>query len=133
MRQQVERPGTHCDALYLYCNSACASRVKTYTAKQGEMGIPTVQAAQEAVAGGLPRGALEPMETSSEGKKEGEREGKKGEKCELGEAQAAASARSLSRAVHTKKVQSTSHALLCRVCPPAKLQLLIVSSGAAWP
>lgn len=71
-----ESPGTHRDAPHLYCNSACASRVKTHRAKQGEMGIPAVQAAQEAVAGGLPR-ALEPIETSSEGKKEGEREGKR--------------------------------------------------------
>lgn len=95
----MERPGTlqrePRDAPRLHCNSACASRVKPCRAKQGEMGIPTVQAAQEAVAGGLPR-ALEPIETSSEGKKEREREGKKREKCELGEAGAAASARSLS-------------------------------------
>ena len=68
-----ESPGTHRDTPLLHCNSACASRVKTRRAKQGEMSA--VQAAQEAVAGGLPR-ALEPIKTSSEGK-EGEREGKR--------------------------------------------------------
>lgn len=95
------------------------------------MGLPTVQAAQEAVAGGLPR-ALEPIGTSSEGKKEGEREGKKREMCELGEARAAASARSLfPGCAHHES--SASHASLRGVCPAAKLQLLIVSSGAAWP